>query len=282
MPRSPSTKPSAVSPAMTPSSPGEKGRVSVAMSVGGIAGTVAGASVMAAMVDRGADSLAAGRLALAESRWPDVVANLSVADAAGLLSGDDLDGLGEATWWLGHLGEAISLRERAFAAHTAAGDRLRAARAALALVADYAQRSKSSIGAGWLRRAERLLDGEPESVAHGWLLRPRLNQALGRGDLDAALALADRVLDLGARLGDRDLEAIGLQDRGRVLIALGRVDEGLDALDEAAVAAGSGEGSPYPTAMVYCNATIACEDLTDYRRASEFAEVAERWCERQE
>ena len=229
-----------------------------------------------------ADALAAGRLALAESRWPDVVANLSVADAAGLLSGDDLDGLGEATWWLGHLGEAISLRERAFAAHTAAGDRLRAARAALALVADYAQRSKSSIGAGWLRRAERLLDGEPESVAHGWLLRPRLNQALGRGDLDAALALADRILDLGARLGDRDLEAIGLQDRGRVLIALGRVDEGLDALDEAVVAAVSGEVSPYPTAMVYCNATIACEDLTDYRRASEFAEVAERWCERQE
>ena len=228
-----------------------------------------------------ADALAAGRLALAESRWPDVVANLSVADAAGLLNGEDLDGLGEATWWLGHLGEAISLRERAFAAHTAAGDRLRAARAALALVADYAQRSKSSIGAGWLRRAERLLDGEPESVAHGWLLRPRLNQALGRGDLDAALALADRILDLGARLGDRDLDAIGLQDRGRVLIALGRVDEGLDALDEAVVAAVSGEVSPYPTAMVYCNATIACEDLTDYRRASEFAEVAERWCERQ-
>lgn len=66
-----------------------------------------------------------------------------------------------------------------------------------------------------------------------------------------------------------------------MLVALGRVDEGLDALDEAVVMAVSGDVSPYPTAMVYCNATIAAEDLTDFRRAGEFAEAAERWCERQ-
>jgi class 3 adenylate cyclase len=52
-------------------------------------------------------------------------------------------------------------------------------------------------------------------------------------------------------------------------------------LDEAVVAAISGGVAPYPTAVVYCNATVACEDLTDYRRASEFADAAKRWCERQ-
>ncbi|MBI2781178.1 MAG: hypothetical protein HYX55_05220 [Chloroflexi bacterium] len=126
-----------------------------------------------------------------------------------------------------------------------------------------------------------MLEGQPESAAHGWLIRAQLNQPLARGDLDGALAYADRILELGIKLGDRDLEALGLHDRGRVLVAMGRVEEGLEAIDEAVVAAVSGEVSPFPTAIVYCNATVAAEDLTDYRRASEFAEVAERWCERQ-
>lgn len=225
--------------------------------------------------------LTAGRLALAERRWSDAIAHLELAASTLPLEGTDLDGLGEASWWLGRLGDAVAYGERAFAAHDAAAHRVKAARSALNLVTYLSQRSESSIAAGWFRRAERLLDGVPESAAHAWLLRPRLNQAIHHGDLDKALALAEQVLDIGLRLGDRDLGAIGLQDRGRVLVALGRVDEGMDALDEAVVMAVSGDVSPYPTAMVYCNATIAAEDLTDFRRAGEFAEAAQRWCERQ-
>ncbi len=226
-------------------------------------------------------ALAAGRKALAARDWDTALELLSGTDVAGSLTGADLDGLGEASWWLGRLANAIRHRERAFRLHQSAGEPIRAALTALALATDYSHRSESSIAAGWVRRAERLLEGQPESAANGWLLRPQLNQALGQGDLDGALALADRILELGVRLGDRDVEALGLQDRGRVLLALGRVKEGLDAIDEAVVAAVSGEVSPLPTAIVYCNATVAAEDLTDYRRASEFAEVAERWCERQ-
>ena len=66
-----------------------------------------------------------------------------------------------------------------------------------------------------------------------------------------------------------------------MLVALGRVQDGLAALDEAVAAALSGEASPYSSAAVFCNATIACEDLTDFRRAHEFAEAASRWCDRQ-
>jgi class 3 adenylate cyclase len=230
---------------------------------------------------RAVDELTAGRTAFEERRWSDAIEMLTAAATSHPLEGGDLDALGEACWWLGRLTDAIAQRERAFSAHESAGDHVAAARTALALVADHGQRLESSLSAGWLRRAERLLDGQQESIAHGWLFRPRLNQALGRGDLEEALSIADRILDIGLRFADVDLQAIGLQDRGRVLVALGRVDEGLDALDEAVVMAVSGDVSPYPTAMVYCNATIACQDLTDYRRAGEFAEAAERWCERQ-
>lgn len=226
-------------------------------------------------------SLLAAREALAEHRWPDACDAFQVADEAGYLERHDFDGYGEAAWWTGQLTTAIRARERAFAAHLAAGDPQRAASAALAVANDYGHRLQHSLATGWVRRAERLLEGFPESVEHAWLARSRLSTALGRGDLDVALAEADKVMSIGQRLGSRDIEALGLQDKGRVLVARGEVDEGLALLDEAVVAAVSNELSPYNTAIVYCNATVACQDLADYRRAVEFADAAREWCDRQ-
>lgn len=222
-----------------------------------------------------------GRVAFAERRWSEAIELLRAADAGGALTAADLDAYGEAAWWTGRLGEAIEVRERAFALHKAAGDPGRAASTALALANDYSHRLESPIASGWVRRAERLLKDLPESSGHGYLQRAHIGAALARGALDEALQRAERLLEIAERLGDPDLEALGLQDKGRVLIAAGQVEEGMALLDEAVVAAMSGAVSPYPTAVVYCNATVACEDLTDYRRASEFADAAKRWCERQ-
>jgi len=57
--------------------------------------------------------------------------------------------------------------------------------------------------------------------------------------------------------------------------------EGLALLDEATVAAVSGELDPYTTAVVYCGIIAACRDLGDYARAGDWTEAAKRWCERQ-
>ncbi|HET7685642.1 MAG TPA: adenylate/guanylate cyclase domain-containing protein [Candidatus Limnocylindria bacterium] len=227
------------------------------------------------------DVLAAARTAADQRRWSEAAELFLRADAEAPLGPADLDRLAEASWWTGELDRSIAARERSYSGHLAAGDRVRAAGAALGLANDHSHRLATSTATGWVRRAERLLEGEPESGEHGLLARAHLNAAIGRGDLDTALAEAERVLDLGARLGDANLEALGLQDRGRVLVAMGRTEEGLADLDEAIVAALSGELDPYPTAVVYCNATIACEDLTDYRRAGEWSDAARRWCERQ-
>lgn len=231
------------------------------------------------------EALEAMRTALAERRWADALREHSQVEALGpaptTLSGADLDGLGEAAWWSGRLGDAIDYRERAVAEYVAEGEPARAARVAIHLATDHGHRSEATIGAGWIKRTERLLADLPLSPAHGWLARAHVGRALSAGDVEGALVLADEVLSIGARLADRDLEVMGLQDRGRVLIALGRVEEGLEALDEAVVAALAGEVSPYPAAAVFCNATIACEDLTDFRRAQAFADTAKRWCDRQ-
>lgn len=228
-----------------------------------------------------AHTLQAARDAVLAYRWREAFELLKEADEAGLLEREDLDGYGEAAWWLGQLGTAIEVRERTYAAHLKAGDRTRAAATALALASDYSHRLQGSMASGWVSRAERLLAGLPEAPEHGYLARAHLSGALGSGDLDEALRQAQQVLDIGERLGDRNLEALGLQDKGRVLVARGQVAEGLALLDEAVVAAVGGELAPFQTAVVYCNATVASQDVADYRRAAQFSEAARRWCDRQ-
>jgi len=229
-----------------------------------------------------AEALVQARAAGAEHRWHDALELFSAADAANLLTPDDLDLLGDAAWWTGDMTAAIAAQERAYAGHSAAGDHARAARTALQLATEYSHRLEGAVASGWVSRAQRLLEGTPEAHAHGLLERARRNAALNRGDLEEALEHANRVFEIGTRLADHDLIGLGMQDMGTVLVQLGRVEEGMALLEEAMVAAVGDELSPRAAAIVYCNATIACEDVADYRRASDFSEAAKRWCERQQ
>ena len=229
-----------------------------------------------------AEALLQARAAAAGHRWQHALELFSAADAANLLTPEDLDLLGDAAWWTGDMTAAIAAQERAYAGHTAAGDHQRAARTALQLASEYNQRLESAVASGWVSRAQRLLEGTPEAHAHGLLERARRNAALHRGDLEEALEHANQVFEIGTRLGDRDLIGLGMEDKGAVLVQLGRVEEGMALLEEAMVAAIGDELSPRAAAIVYCNATIACEDVADYRRAADFSEAAKRWCERQQ
>jgi len=229
----------------------------------------------------GTESLDLARAATAKGEWADAVEHFASADASGQLSAADLAGYADAFWWAGRLPEAMAIRERTFRAYSAEKQPEGAARIALLLASDHGARHETALANAWVKRAERLLAELPPSNVHGWLQRTRVNAALHHGAMEEALTHADRILELATLLGDADLEALGLQDRARVLIAMGRVDEGLALLDEAVVAVVSGDVGRYLTAVVHCNAMIAAEDLSDYRRAREFANAAEQWCERQ-
>jgi class 3 adenylate cyclase len=227
-------------------------------------------------------SLETGREAVQRNAWSEGYRLLKEADTAEALPPEDLERLASAAWWMGQLDDCISARERAFAAYLDAGDRRRAALVATMLAKDQYFKGASSIGAGWVNRAERLLAGEPECVEHGYL--ERLKGVIaheGAGDYEKALEHGRRTLDLATRFADRDLQAIALHDQGRALVALGQVDEGMALIDEATVAAVSGELAPLSTGIVYCNTITACSELADYRRAGDWTEAAKRWCERQ-
>ena len=52
-------------------------------------------------------------------------------------------------------------------------------------------------------------------------------------------------------------------------------------MEEASIAAVNGELSPFTTGVTACRMIGACRDMTDYRRASEWIEATERYCDRQ-
>jgi class 3 adenylate cyclase len=226
------------------------------------------------------DSLEAGREAARKHAWREAYQLLRSSDEGDRLTAEDLQNLAEAAWWTGHLDEAIALRERAYTAYLEEGETRRAAMLAVMLSMDHANRAAMSVASGWFARAERLLGNEPEGVEHGHLAHARGMAAFEMGELDAARREFERAQELGARFGDRDLEAIALVFRGAVLVSTGEVTEGLALLDEATAAAVSGELQPLATGLVYCVTIHSCQALGECGRAAEWTDAANRWCDR--
>jgi ATP/maltotriose-dependent transcriptional regulator MalT len=226
----------------------------------------------------GVDALAPVRDALAHQDWQ------AALDAAGMAAVEDpeqearrADMEAEAAWWLGRMDECIASRERAHQLFEDLGQHRRAGQCAVWLYEHHATTLRPAIANAWLRRARRVLEGDPECVETGALLLREAESAHGGGDLDRAGALADEVIDLARRLRSPDLEAEALQARGRILIDQGEAAEGMGHLDEAMLFAAQGQLGPYTTGKVYCSLISACEELGDLDRAAEWTEATMRW-----
>jgi class 3 adenylate cyclase len=214
--------------------------------------------------------------AIARRSWQEAFDFLSQADAVTPLSAEDLERLAEVAEFAGAMEACIAALDRAYSAYLDQGNRRRAAFAALQLARNHSVKLAQSVAAGWLGQAVRLLETEPEGVEHGYLAHTLSRVTLSAGNFDQALEHAKRTLAIGEKTGDRDLQALGLDDQGLVLIANGQVFEGLALLDEA-LAAAIAASSLNTRGMIYCNLISACHDIGDYRRASEWTETARRW-----
>ncbi|MBA3738487.1 MAG: LuxR family transcriptional regulator, partial [Actinobacteria bacterium] len=229
-----------------------------------------------------ADPLEAGRQAYRRRAWPEAYRLLKEADADRRLEAEELEAMARSSWWIGRAAESIAVLERAYAAYVAREDRERAAFVALMLRRQYVAKLAGSVAQGWLHQAEHLLEGQPESLAHGYLALAHGDMARTRGELDQALAHFDTAAEIARRIDDPDLPVWVAMRRGEALIALGKLDEGWQLMEGAAAAAVGGETGPYTTGVAFCNVMSTCRDLADYRRGSEWADVAKRWCEQQE
>lgn len=213
--------------------------------------------------------------------WPAIYERLAEADRTGKLTGAELEALATAAFFAGQADAAIEIRERAFGVYQAEGNDLRAAYIAIDCARNYGYSGKPSIAAAWTRRAERLVGAEGDTYVHGYLALVRSEAASASGDLDAALAQAERAIGIGDGAADPDLRAYALTNLGALKIAQGETSEGFALIEEASIAAVNGELSPFTSGVTTCRMIGVCRDLTDYRRASEWIEATEKYCERQ-
>ena len=167
---------------------------------------------------------------------------------------------------------SIQARTRAHTSFLERGQHVEAARSAfwlafvLANVPD--QRAQA---AGWLARAQRLIDGMNEPcVEQGWLLCALARQRVSDGDITAAHTLFCEAVTVAERFASRDLMALALHGQGRTLLRLNRTSEGLSLLDEVMVAVSGGEVVPIVAGAVYCSVISACHDMFDLGRAQEW------------
>lgn len=158
------------------------------------------------------------------------------------------------------------------------GDPDGAARAA-AMIAMYLMMDTGLMAPvrGWLRRAERLLVGRPETMAHALIPTVRTYERFMSGDMEAARTQAAQAIELGTRLGVQPAVVIGQVGAARVEICTGHLEEGLELLDEVGALLMSGAVDPLTTGMMYCELICAAQGLARFDLASEWTEVMERW-----
>jgi len=227
------------------------------------------------------DPLHDGREAFSAQEWGRAFELLSIADAEQGLSPADLERISEAACWTRRYDAMLTLLERAQAGYERDGDRRGAARMALTLTREHYQRNHDAVMGGWLARAANLLEGLPDCHETGLLLWMQVRGLLFMAnDVPAALDRARALVEFARRLGDPDLEALGLLDQGHALITAGRVREGSPLLDQATALAMSGATELSTAGTVYCATIFACRNIGDWQRASEWTSESLRWCAR--
>jgi DNA-binding CsgD family transcriptional regulator len=222
------------------------------------------------------------RAAFDHRAWREAVVRFEGADSRGELTIDDLERVAIAIHMLGRRDDAVRFWERAHLAALQSGDVVRAAREALHIVMNFAERGEVAQLSGWYARARRLLDETKEDcIERGYLMVPAALRAREEGDLPTAMLLFDQIAAIADRFRDPEAIAMVCLGRGTTLIQMGEIGRGVELLDEAMVAVTAGEVSPINVGTVYCGSIEAFAAVLDLRRAQEWTDALSRWCESQ-
>jgi DNA-binding winged helix-turn-helix (wHTH) protein/predicted negative regulator of RcsB-dependent stress response len=224
------------------------------------------------------DPAAQARELIAAGRWAEAAQAYERASAT--LEADDLEAWGRALQCCGALQRAVGPLERAAAAHAQAGAARAAARVHITLASIQIDSLDSAVAEGHLRRAARLLEDGPLCDQHGHLAWMQSRYGVFVGDLQGAVAAAERALGIARTLADPDLEVMGKLYLGIALQAAGETRRGLELQHEAAATVVSGSTPPLLGGIVYCGLIAGCSNCGDWPRAGQWTDSFTRWCER--
>ena len=223
--------------------------------------------------------IAAARRAVDGENWDIAAALYKEADALTKLeAAADLSRWALALYCLGKPSASIPVLIRAAAAHTEAGTIDGAATAAATLSMIHLERGEVAVAKGWLSRATDLLNGRSDLPASGRLHCVQSRLAAFEGEPQKAVELAEMAFDIGRRIGDVEIEALGLMYRGFFKLSLGHTQSGLADQDHAAALALSSRVHPLTGGMLYCNILWACRTFGDWARANQWTLGYQDFC----
>ena len=234
-----------------------------------------------AIIGRPQHLLAAARTAFEERDWAEAARLFAEAAREDPLTADDLSLLAEAWWWLGQVDAALDAHEEAYRLYLHGEQPQAAAMSAMVVAFSLFLREETALASGWMSRAQRLLEGQPEGPEHGYVRYLQMEDAFRHGEgLEQVIEDARRLRRLGATTGDPNLEALAVLAEGRARVQMGDVAGGMPLLDEAMLAALSDELDPSWAGNIYCHLMSACHELADLQRAAEWTETTWHWCSR--
>ena len=212
------------------------------------------------------------RRAAAAGEWEQAYELLRRADQRSPLDRASLALLADFAYASGHFDVTIAAWERAYAISARAGEALPAAEAAVRiamhLLFDTALMAPVR---AWTKRVDMHLEGFPDTPIHAWLAVVKNYERLLSGQFEEARAWARKAIEL------EDLApapaAIGRVAEARSLILEGNAREGLELLNQAALATMSGDLEPIWTGVVYCEVVCGLQGLAQYDLAEEWTEA---------
>ena len=220
-----------------------------------------------------------GRKSFEQRAWAESYRLLHAADCDAPLGAEDLERLAIAAYLVGRDDDCEAFTARAHQTFLDHRDCEGAARAAFWLGFALLARGARAPASGWLARAARILDeAQLDCVVRGYLLIPSAIQCLVQGDAAGGHAVFSRAAEIADRFHDRDLASLARHGRGRALIQLGNIAEGVALLDEAMVAVIAGDVTPLISGDIYCSVLEACQETFDLRRAYEWTMSLAQWC----
>ena len=226
-------------------------------------------------MDQGLDR---AREAHRRQAWADAFARFSAADEVEPLGPADLELAAEAADLAGRSDDAVGLLRRAYLANADAGTIGPALRCAYWLSKTLSWGGEFAQAGAWMARARRLAEADPDCLEQAYLQLYEAEQLARTRAFAEMVPASEGLVEAAVSGSDADLAAAALMMSGGALIAAGRMAPGLAQLDEAMVAAASGDLSARATGMIYCVAIGICQELQELHRAREWSQALSDWC----
>jgi len=205
------------------------------------------------------------------SRWEAACAEYAAADAEEPLAVEDLEAFAEAAQVSARGDEAVALLHRVFDLRVGADELDDAAQVAFWLWWALLNNNEVVRASGWLKKTSRTLG--PDMAASLWLRIPEAMFHGTTGNHSRAGELLRAIVDDG----QGEVVPWALCMWGQTLIDEGRLQEGLDRLEEAMAILLTHGLSPRVTPWIYCAAVRGCCLARDFARARDWNRSMARW-----